>query len=396
MNRIILIGNGFDLAHDLNTGYRHFLDDYYLNAIKELFNPNNNHIFKDESIYFRYDYPLRTDYNDFLENIVFKNIVKHDWIPAREFHEYFGIKNQFLQIITEKKLLQNWVDIENEYYSLLLQIIKKDVNRKYNDIKKLNSDFEGVKNLLVKYLKREIVKSIQKNENILSSIYSDFNIRDLSEKALKAYIELLTENEIKDNPFNKSRIHQIRNRIRYNLFSKENTSELYPENILFLSFNYTNIESLYIKKEEDKSNIDVIHIHGDLDNKKNNPIIFGFGDELDDNYKVIEKLNQNEYSDNIKSIKYLETDNYKKTLEFLNSDYYQVFIFGHSCGVSDRTLLNTIFEHENCGSIKLFYYQESEFKDNYSDIIRNISRNFNSKIEMREKVVNKRYCKPLT
>lgn len=30
MNRIILIGNGFDLAHGLPTGYAHFIDDYWI------------------------------------------------------------------------------------------------------------------------------------------------------------------------------------------------------------------------------------------------------------------------------------------------------------------------------------------------------------------------------
>jgi len=68
---------------------------------------------------------------------------------------------------------------------------------------------------------------------------------------------------------------------------------------------------------------------------------------------------------------------------------------GHSCGNSDRTLLNTLFEHKNCVSIKVFYHQINENDDNYSDVIRNISRNFNDKKMMREKVVNKRYCSPL-
>jgi len=187
----------------------------------------------------------------------------------------------------------------------------------------------------------------------------------------------------------------LSNKVGYNLA---------PESILFLSFNYIDLESLYISDENKKKyNVETIHIHGSLNEEGENPIIFGFGDELDDNYKTIEKSNDNEYLENIKSIKYLETANYKKTLEFLNSDDYQVFTFGHSCGVSDRTLLNTIFEHKNCGSIKPFYYEWKEydgekevFKNNYSDIVRNISRNFNSKVEMREKVVNKEYCESLT
>ena len=76
-----------------------------------------------------------------------------------------------------------------------------------------------------------------------------------------------------------------------------------------------------------------------------NHIIFGYGDEMDDDYKTISKLNDNDYLTNIKSIRYLETDKYRQLLRFINSDYYQIYIMGHSCGNSDRTLLNTLFEH---------------------------------------------------
>ncbi|MFB0946475.1 MAG: hypothetical protein QMB24_10075, partial [Spirosomataceae bacterium] len=58
-------------------------------------------------------------------------------------------------------------------------------------------------------------------------------------------------------------------------------------------------------------------------------------------------------------------------------------------------LLNTLFEHDNCASIKPFYHQRDDGTDNYSDIVRNISRNFNNKIKMRDRVVNKTYCSPL-
>lgn len=99
--------------------------------------------------------------------------------------------------------------------------------------------------------------------------------------------------------------------------------------------------------------------------------------------------------ENVKSIRYLETDSYKKLLEILTSDLYQVCVLGHSCGVSDRTLLNTIFEHDNCDSIKFFYHKIDKDNDNYSDVIRNIYRNFNDKVKMRDRVVNKKYCEPL-
>ncbi len=166
-------------------------------------------------------------------------------------------------------------------------------------------------------------------------------------------------------------------------------------------FNYTFTDELYNNpKEFDKNNdkkfteIKAIRIHGTINDKDKNPVIFGFGDELDDDYKAIEKLNNNDYLENIKSINYSETTNYKNLLNYINGDSYQIFIFGHSCGISDRTLLNTLFEHDNCASIKVFYHQK-ENSDNYIDIIKNISRNFNDKRKMRDRVVNKSYCEKL-
>jgi hypothetical protein len=67
---------------------------------------------------------------------------------------------------------------------------------------------------------------------------------------------------------------------------------------------------------------------------------------------------------------------------------------GHSCGLSDRTMLNTIFEHHNCRSIKVFYYERNG-KDNFKEITQNISRHFNKKTLMREKLVDKSLSCPL-
>ena len=125
-------------------------------------------------------------------------------------------------------------------------------------------------------------------------------------------------------------------------------------------------------------------------------MIFGYGDELDENYKTILNKNDNEYLRNIKSIKYLEAPNYRQLLEFIESDVYQIYIMGHSCGNSDRTLLNTLFEHKNCVSIKPFYHKKSDGTDNYIELVQNISRNFTDMKLMRDRVVNKTFCEPLS
>ena len=98
----------------------------------------------------------------------------------------------------------------------------------------------------------------------------------------------------------------------------------------------------------------------------------------------------------IKSIKYQESDNYRNVLGFIESAPFQVCIMGHSCGNSDRTLLNTLFEHKNCISIKPYFYIKQDGTDNYLGLVQNISRNFTDMKLMRDRVVNKTYCETLT
>lgn len=182
------------------------------------------------------------------------------------------------------------------------------------------------------------------------------------------------------------RMHFVKKNINNESFKKN----LLPYTLL-LNFNYTKTaEKLYAENGNDE----IINIHGELNNE-NNPIIFGYGDELDDDYERIERLQNNDFLENIKSIRYHKTRNYRKLLEFVALGPYQVFIMGHSCGNSDRTLLNTLFEHDNCLSIKVFYRQYEDGTDNYIDMIKNISRNFNNKPNMRDIVVNRESCSPL-
>ncbi len=423
MNRIILIGNGFDLAHGMATSYTDFLNDYWEKTIKEVQNSAGQAIFENEDFTVRnvpFTWYSGNSYSDFKKGL-------------KSGSTRIEFKNQFLSNITEKKYLQNWVDIENEYYSEVkrnLDIKKENTNS--DSIEKLNSDFNRIMSLLKEYLNRvenEFDKTVGNRglriKNMIGQkIYAPISFKDLTEEALNAVaaieyekigkeitavdtgvakVENLSETEqrlirsIRDD-------HSVSN-IKHLLQSESalNYFDLVPIETLLLSFNYTYTEQYYKNpahfdnyNDEKDSKTMVNHIHGTIDTRDDNPLIFGFGDELDDDYLEIEKLNDNRFLENIKSIKYLETDNYKKLLQFVNRDSYQIFIFGHSCGISDRTLLNTLFENKNCVSIKVFYHQIDGDNDNYSDIIKNISRNFNNKTKMRDVVVNKKYCEPIT
>lgn len=435
MNRIILIGNGFDLAHGMKTSYNHFMSYYWEKAIQDLKNSLNRNAtsrnidFKNGEI--RIDNVSGGPYNGghWVEGVSYEDLT--NILNIRRHNLIF--ENKFLEKLTTKHKERNWVDIENEYYDLLKDSFKNQ-RSKYK-IEELNKDLDRIKQLLESYLvgvEDNFVESFGRQtkdarliNNIGEKIYSPFKLRDFKETSINKKAEFEFQKMIQDlealknnshvtidefSEDNQKIISQIGtdgtiNDIRELLLSSNahNYFDLIPNEILFLNFNYTATEKLYsdqakfnssrFKKISRKANI---HIHGTTVKEDNNQVIFGFGDEIDEDYKSIENLNDNAYLENIKSIKYLETDNYKQLLEFLNAGDFQIFIFGHSCGISDRTLLNTLFEHKNCSSIKPFYHSKEDGTDNYSDIVRNISRNFNSKADMRDKVVNKKYCEPLS
>lgn len=325
-------------------------------------------------------------------------------------------KNELFRAITINSL-NNWIDVENEYYKLLKGLVKGTGNTSiFLDITKLNQDLEELKNLLIQYLKDIVLEDkVKLSKKIKSVINSPFDLKDFKEKT----IDLKVNEEFKrikkdvseltdlDSPFSfdeldpfyqdlysKIGLKQPKIGLKKLLLNTPNELieyfKLKPKSTLFLNFNYTSTPKLYFNQK--KGGTTILNIHGDIDKSEENPIIFGFGDELDDTYKEIEQKNNNEYLNNVKSINYLRTDNYKRLLNFLNESFFQVIIMGHSCGLSDRTLLNTIFENNNCSSIKICYHIFEDESDNFQDISQNLSRNFVDKIRMRDVVVNKTFC----
>lgn len=431
MNRIILIGNGFDLAHGMKTSYRDFIEDYWDKVIMEIKERKDKRFFEDK-----------------YGSITISSIPA-GWGPGRDYSELMNylkrdrvshkLNNSFLDHISLIQNDQNWVDIEDEYYRLLKETMSHSNKPDgHNNIEKLNKDFKAIQKKLSAYLIRVEEKFKEKMDPELNTIieaigtkvYQPFNCSNFTKTALEEEAkkqlellrkdkELLDREEITLDDLSSRRVNMINKNInepkllteiKNTLISSSaiNYFDINIENIMFLNFNYTSTDKLYNNTEiRDKffmrhnfnsgiiPTIQSINIHGSISEPIVNPIIFGFGDELDEDYKSIENLNENKYLENIKSINYLETGNYKSLLSFIESDYYEIFIFGHSCGISDRTLLNTMFEHDNCASIKVFYHERKDGEDNYSDVVRNISRNFNDKAKMRDRVVNKRRCEPL-
>lgn len=367
MNRIILIGNGFDLAHGLKTSYADFINWYWEEWGKRLMESKKK---IEEDAFCSFELRGKFDINNWylVRGYYFQNINMN----AKEFIHRVKMdtslcilkyKSPFFEQINKQIESKKWVDIENEYYAYICHDWIT-----HDDVKKANDDMDFIKSKLIEYLKfvqEDALGSFIMNNNLKNKFIEHFDPRDISLEGLsKLGVTVL----------NGKAINYV--------------TETSDARLMCLNFNYTNLADKYFH-----GGSVIVHIHGELSNPSS--VIFGYGDELDDDYRLLLKKNDNEYLRNIKSIRYMESSCYRAVLEFIESAPFQIYIMGHSCGNSDRTLLNTLFEHKNCVSIKPYYYVNENGEDNYIELIQNIYRNFTDMKLARDRVVNKELCETL-
>lgn len=346
VNRLIIIGNGFDLAHGLKTSFKDFIEDYFHHV---LINIKSNFNHKDQLLSIATEITFSDLNKNFTPSEAFKiirSLMNHPRIVIRE--ESDLLKNIYNEI-DEK----TWVDIEVIFFKML-----KNSSKNKERVIKLNLEMDFLKKLLKEYLIKEYERI---NVEIISKIKNQFK-------------EKLRTWETQPNTL---------------------SGDKDIKSICVLNFNYTNTPELYLKDIKGIMSKH-IQIHGSLKGNdiSSQGLVFGFGDELDEEYLKFENLENDDLFEHIKSFKYLQFQNYRNLLDFIESKPFQVHVYGHSLGLSDRTLLNTIFENENCISIKLFYHKW-EGGDDFEKKTYAISRHFKSKASLRSKVVNKEFCEPM-
>jgi len=331
MKKLIIIGNGFDKAHDLKTNYNEFIEDLFTNKY-----------FKDPDLYrdiIKSCSPSIKTFEKILEYMYAYYRSGSNYNAKIPFHYAGGqisdpkFDNRFIELLLIKIIEYRWCDVESRYFEELM--LYNEHNKHPYSPKMLNDDFENVK----KYLSNYLVDEEKRARKIDSYEYL------------------------------------------FKLFADS------PQTLI-LNFNYTRtIENLY--KDVIKSSI--MHIHGEIENP-NNPIIFGYAANHDDSRKLLSH-NNNEYIKNIKKHLYKRTNNENILKDFLGQndknyfDYEKIdiLLFGHSCGLSDNLILNEIFNHKSIYSIKTFYYEKYE---NYFDVQVNIDRIMNDDTRFTNLIVN--------
>jgi hypothetical protein len=358
MNRLIIIGNGFDLAHGLETSYENFMNWYWRKVSNEIDYHVDGTLYEDELIEISSGITHKYRPNSSMSAKQIITTIKR----SRSSLKY---KSMFFEeLMNRYNYYKRWVDIEMAYYDRLKIFID------YRDLKEKISQRDYDKavhdlNETMEVLKKNLWEFITETETRFNNDYKDF-------KLSKEYLNFFEKRTFENT-------------------STEEKKQVF-NNTVVVGFNYTSLTRKYAECFY-KHNFSYYQIHGF--SEAPDSIIFGYGDEKDENYLKIERKNDNRFFQFVKSFKYFRSNVYSKLNAFLNLDEpLYVDVLGHSLGLSDRTLLSHIFNHPQLKEVNLCYYRDDSGND-YEIKTFELSRHFSDKIKMREVVRVFPYCEPM-
>lgn len=361
-NIIFLIGNGYDLGHGLKTSYKDFIIWYLKDSLKKALESGEN-INSDDCM-------------TIIAGRHFAHPDKHEECLYRLENEFQNNRlNGFINGSQNQAVEPNGIVIRSEYNfvkSILTDCTKREWNGIENEIYKvIKAEHHNIK-ISCNNSDPRSSSSYSKNLEIIKSLNK--SVKCLKTK-LKEYLESQDSLQIDRSDW-------------FNQIMDRSINDDKKTNYLFLNFNYTTyyyetIETLKSRYGNKNTTFELLNIHGTL---KSSPeeIVFGIGDEQNDFYHEIESLYGDEWLQCMKSFHYFRNDNYQNLLGFLAKGDFEIYVMGHSCSITDRTLLNMIFEHDHCKKIHIYHYSGME---SYLKTAYNIARNFQDKVKMREVVM---------
>mgnify|MGYP005927082497 FL=1 len=332
-NNLLIIGNGFDLEHDLKTHYTDFFDTI-----------NNNVSSKNEIILNNNKYLIK-------DNNLLLYLIK----------EYKQNKLQG----------NNWIDIETELKKIISLIEEININNFIDNMSYYSGDeYTTIKKIQSKssyYFKNCLFPFIIGN-NYYKYINEHYNI---SIKILEKDLNELT---------NMLRDYLLEQDIS-NLTKTKDISDIDYKITHVLSFNYTDtFRKIYSDIDDDK----IDFIHGSLN--KNN-LVLGINETLteDTANKIVDTVYFKKYFQRI----YKKTDyKYIDWLDHVNFD--TVYIHGHSLDESDKEILEKIINSvlkKDTSTVKIFYYDEKHYRQEVTNLIKVLGKDVFQKYYFQNRII---------
>lgn len=361
---ILVIGNGFDLAHKLPTRYDDFLDTMQfirdkINQIPEFTRSNNDDRAKSEILKI---YNTDKDLYKKIGELVQSNI----WI------DYFLAKRN--------NMGKGWIDFETEI-SRVIQALdymrkvwpkwRQDNNYKYD------RDIQDIEEEIKKFIAPKVsIAHLDKNEykkKLIVPLIDDLN--KLIE-CLEVYLAYIV------------------NHIKVTV----NSSDIMGLTIdKILSFNYTNtyfkIYDINYNEEHEKDKYDFIH--GKIKEKninKENDLVLGIDEYLDEEIKNkdtdfiqfkkyfqrIHKETGGKYKmwvNKIEKKEEITTVHNEGAIPWIELEpvLHNVYIFGHSLDITDKDILKRLIQHDNVVTT-IFYLNKEVYAQQIANLVKVIGQ----------------------
>lgn len=356
--KILLIGNGFDLAHGLPTSYSYFLD--FCDKIKEilLFQDFSNDEWKKDII-------LNWDIDNSIKSKLFEEWNTNNNLNKLFIEIYDNIKiNIWITYFLKKRnqLGKNWIDFESEISNVVQAF---ECVRDYTERGKVipRSGIEGKKVEEVETF-IDIFEGNDSKKFQLS--YFNLNIFNKCIKQMTLDLDsLIRALEIYISGF----INKIEG-----LQKNDDIKDINPDCVL--SFNYSNTyERIY--GQSNKIKYDYIHGKADINNNVETcNLVLGIDEYLEghDRDEKLEFLAFKKFYQRI----YKSTDSsYMEWIDEIHRNFlitYKLYIFGHSLDKTDKDILALLICNDNVQT-KIYYHRKSnDDKKELGKLIRNLVR----------------------
>ena len=202
MNRLVLIGNGFDLAHGLKTSYADFINWYKAHRVEMLADEHSN-VSKEPLC--TIELPRQRALSTYVSNVFQVNQdLSHedffDYIVQNTTELNISISPLFERIIKGMEA-KTWGGIEQDYYELLKLTtlphpgiaIPQDLT-----LTNLNEQLQYLQELLVTYLREISEPETGIHRDIKSAIYASINSEDVAIEGKERWTEYVISEMDKD------------------------------------------------------------------------------------------------------------------------------------------------------------------------------------------------------
>lgn len=374
---ILVIGNGFDLAHGLPTKYTDFLE--FIKVIKQAVSKDKLSGIDWGNTDIKVQNLLKSNKGKVQENLFSNRQMWKDLINNNIWLKYFQ------QCNINKK--ENWIDFESEI-SEVIQSVDKDMhNHDIDDaIENISSDF------LMDYHTRRDTKYIVAAQTIQEDLPEGITYKEIRNRLLDDLNRLIRALEI-----------YLCDYIEKLVIEKKSPDIEGLEVDFILSFNYTHIFSkLYNVSSQSKKAVadpfDYIHGETDISNSiETNNMVLGIDEYLGKKRrnKDIEFIAFKKYYQRI----YKQTGSkYKKWMETIKAQAQQIddtiknqypvqipydkipnkfinrlYIFGHSLDVTDRDILRDLILHDNVYTT-IFYHSKEAMGQQIANLVKVIGQ----------------------